>query len=329
MDQAAVVTLAEELLPCDAGEELRTIVEELDVLARFKYDRYDGYAQGCRFWEHTIAWLRRFEPCERAAALRLLRRQLVFVSRDELLHLIRCAYPDFLRPALLRRLAREEGDAAAPLSALVRTSQFDELRRSIVVVGLSDGARLDLLRRAVPELASTQFVLDPGAGVYGSVRHVVAVDDFSGTGRSLIRREGARFAGRLSELSRGLPPNVSGTLLVYVASRRAVHHLRRVVPEAFPGWDVVIVQELPGSDRGAADSGAARELLWRHYGVEPSPDTKDGNMGYRAGELPLVLHHNTPNDSLALLWMPPNDGPWSATALFPRCERLRAGRDQG
>jgi hypothetical protein len=327
MRHNAVLTAVDELVPGGADAELRILVSELDVLAVWKYDRYEGYGPGQRFWEHAIAWLRRLDAAERADALRMLRRELVFVTRAELAHLVGCAYADHLKPALLRRMARERGLEAPPFAPLARTPEFDDLLRGIVVVGLSDGARLDLLRRATPELTESQFVLDHRAEVPDGASHVVAVDDFSGTGGSLVRREGQGFAGRLAGLGRRLPGRMPGSVLLYIASARAARHLRSTMGDALPGWDVVIVQEL--RDSAAANARAVRRMHRRHYGAEPAPERKGGrNAGYREGDLSLVLDHNTPNDSLALLWAPPDGGPWYATALFPRRERLTGAGDE-
>jgi hypothetical protein len=328
MDRGDAIAAIGELVPGGLDRGLRRIAEELDLLARWKYDRYEGYGPGRRFWEHALGWLRSLDPSDRAPALRLIGRRLVFVSRDELIHLVRRAYPDHVRPALLRRVAAEVGVQGPPFGQLAHDPRFAQLLRRLVVVGLSDGAQLDLLRRAMPELASDRFVLEhrtlsrlPAAE---EARHTIAVDDFSGTGGSLIRREGGRFEGRLTEL----PEHAAGSLLLYVASQRAAEHLRRTVPQALPGWDVIVVQELPDpAAADATDAAAALRILDRHYGVKPSPSTKGGtNLGYRGGELPLVLHHNTPNDALALLWARPRDGR-AGPALFPRYERLQARRD--
>src|SRR5262245_18748381 len=44
--------------------------------------------------------------------------------------------------------------------------------------------------------------------------------------------------------------------------------------------------------------------------------------GYGACGLPLVIHHNTPNNSLYVLWKTGNQE-WPFTPLFPRFERHR------
>jgi hypothetical protein len=46
--------------------------------------------------------------------------------------------------------------------------------------------------------------------------------------------------------------------------------------------------------------------------------TTDARYGYAAGGLPLVLHHNTPNNSIALLWSYEER---DVCGLFPRVSR--------
>jgi hypothetical protein len=53
----------------------------------------------------------------------------------------------------------------------------------------------------------------------------------------------------------------------------------------------------------------------RHKGSVP--------LGFESGELPLILHHNTPNNSVCLLWGDTvgRDQALPLRALFPRYER--------
>jgi len=46
--------------------------------------------------------------------------------------------------------------------------------------------------------------------------------------------------------------------------------------------------------------------------------TSDAKYGYAAGGLPVVLHHNTPNNSIALLWSYDDR---EVVGLFPRVQR--------
>jgi len=46
--------------------------------------------------------------------------------------------------------------------------------------------------------------------------------------------------------------------------------------------------------------------------------TSDAKYGYAAGGLPIVLHHNTPNNSIALLWSYDDR---DVVGLFPRVQR--------
>ena len=49
--------------------------------------------------------------------------------------------------------------------------------------------------------------------------------------------------------------------------------------------------------------------------------TKDAKRGFSAACLPVVLSHNTPNNSVALLWGPSNG--LKGRGLFPRVSRHR------
>jgi len=66
------------------------------------------------------------------------------------------------------------------------------------------------------------------------------------------------------------------------------------------------------------------DLVEKYYDATPEDShTAKGNsgdlkFGYSNCALPLILHHNTPNNSLYLLWAP-DDAP--TRGLFPRVNR--------
>jgi hypothetical protein len=72
------------------------------------------------------------------------------------------------------------------------------------------------------------------------------------------------------------------------------------------------------------------EALANAYGDPTLRDAHKGDatLGFRDSRLPLVLSHNTPNNSIALLWADTSERPGSKHryALFTRYERHSADR---
>lgn len=75
-------------------EKLQALFSELEVLAEHKYNRYEMYQPGRLFLENLYLWLSRFSPEERTSALRFVREQLIFVSREEFQQLAQVLYHD-------------------------------------------------------------------------------------------------------------------------------------------------------------------------------------------------------------------------------------------
>lgn len=182
------------------------------LISRLKYDGYRDYLAGIRFAESLAGWLNQFEPADRPAAYAFVKHRLVYFSPPEIQRLVEQLYPRFVEPNLRREAAREAGVQPYMVWADPRARRlFERKRRQVLFIGLSDGARIDLLRRAnAGVLANDQVVLathiddekwvdlgdklaDDGlfdGGVRPLFEAVYLVDDFTGSGTSFVRRKG-------------------------------------------------------------------------------------------------------------------------------------------
>jgi hypothetical protein len=356
--------LAEELLGTLMGWDRAVFAERvrrLEALATYKWDEYANFSPGMKFFESLAAWLNQFkEPADRACALEFVLERLLFVSEAEMTHLIELVYADHIEPVLCERVARETGISALRVAELVGHPNFATLRRRLLVLGASDGARLDRLRRSAPFLSHEQFLQScepPGDLVEpmckkllgalekqelqaaGSFAHIFLIDDFAGSGRTLLREEDGAFVGKLAKLSvaierlteqKLLARDAEVTLVLYVASEQALEHLNGVLAASeLPAWEVRVVQRLPASVRVDQSDPPFAELNERLYDKALNDEHKgEAPLGYARCALPLVLSHNTPNNSVSLLWGDTTQERESLKrhALFPRYERHHRDR---
>jgi hypothetical protein len=365
--------LAEELLskvmnwqPNDFNE----IGLEFQAMAAYKYDEYQQFSPGMRFTESLARWISQFTSDERPAALDFIRKNLVFISTAEINHLVSIAYPDCIRPLLLDLAANKMGVSNWQKKRIAESPTFRALQRKTLFLGLSDGARTDVFRRANKLLSNEQVRLShelsreridgllqdlrkalvemglPGiAGENAEQSHsafevVVLMDDFSASGISYLRfgEDGAlegkigkflvHLADRENSLSKLVVKEACELIFVlFLATAKVEARLqseRKVLEERF-GFKIrfVVVQRLP--DEITVVQGAFPEvdsLIEKYYDKTNETDSTrrggtDLRYGFAACGLPLVLSHNTPNNSIGLLWA---DGP-QMRSLFPRVAR--------
>ena len=69
----------------------------LDMMAKYKFDHYQGYGPGRRFYITLLRWLTQFAAEDRQTAYRLLRNHLIYVSQSEMHHLVGLSGPSILR----------------------------------------------------------------------------------------------------------------------------------------------------------------------------------------------------------------------------------------
>src|SRR4051812_33055978 len=101
MNSETAAALLRRLVPdllADANEHL---VEDIALLATYKYDDFEMYGPGQRFFEHLFRWLDQFKKKERLDALRFLRNRLIFISRREMQVLTGCVFYDVVIPRVL------------------------------------------------------------------------------------------------------------------------------------------------------------------------------------------------------------------------------------
>lgn len=331
---------------------------EYQAMARLKFDEYGGYRAGEGFLENLTAWLGQMSKEDRQRAAEFVRDQLVFISAAELDHLIETAYPDVIRPTLLRTAAERVGCAPWELARIKASDEFKKLHRQTLILGLGDGAHIDRLRRT-SEFSNEQFYLAPEMAESPAERrrddlrealdnedalfeHVVLVDDFSASGTTAMRQEDdGSFTGRLVKAKEQLDrlkdvaivaePDVS--VLLYCASETARSHIDRLLSEAGWPWQLKVIQVLPSSQR--VEDPALLDMCEKYFDerlldeLGAHINVASGNIrhGFGDGRLPIVLSHNTPNNSISLLWADTRHllgG--SQRGLFPRRHRHSAKR---
>jgi hypothetical protein len=171
----------------------------------------------------------------------------------------------------------------------------------------------------------------------------VLLDDFSASGTSYYALPAAApTGGKVKALfdsfcdSTALtklvaPGNVEVILLLYLATDQALTHLRQASAATWGSkgikWSVDAVQVLSDTVRIRRTGSAPINSLINdaRYYDESIHDvhmkkggTSDSRYGYGDCGLPLVLHHNTPNNSIALLMSYEELG---FRGLFPRIRR--------
>jgi hypothetical protein len=364
MNEGIALRLLVEVMGWD-NSTAREEAEWLRLMSDFKYDSYREYLAGSRFIESLAGWLQQFDRAYRGIAYEYVRENLIFVSSPELQHLVERLYPEHVEPVLVAEVAAQ---LQTPQYLVWRDpraeAELNRARRRTLFFGLSDGARIDAFRRAnegrisnEQVLVATQISPEKWSDVLEELRvsqgtdakfdRVFLLDDFIGTGKTLLRRneEKQTWTGRLVRF-RSDVESVSDSHFAagwklhvhhYIATRRsteAVKSSERMARHSLqPAWfnEVsfsfgLVLSELVSLNE--ARQSAFWALTERYY--DAAIETKatrvggeDVKRGFGGCGLPLVLEHNTPNNSVALLWAETRGGVGvhAMRPLFRRAQR--------
>jgi hypothetical protein len=344
----------------------------LELMASVKYDGYSDFRAGTRFVESLAGWLKQFQPEHRDAAYDFVRHRLVYVSPSELECVIESLVPEIVTPRLRIDLGRDRGVAPYEVWATSEgLRSFERRLRTTLFVGMSDGSRVDVLRRgSLPKLSTEQVVpmmnvdnekwrdlsekltkdVEPGA----RFERVYLIDDFTASGTTFIRQIDGEWKGKLKKFNDivrsarsvlgaefPLAERYSLNIHHYISSMQAREALLCRLAQAeiewaersYGSWEVTEGALLPEELKLAtpADDGII-ELCERYYDhalfkrLEAhcrQADQDSMHLGYADCALPIVLDHNTPNNSIPLLWAETagEEGAHAMRPLFFRRDR--------
>ena len=122
--------------------------------------------------------------------------------------------------------------------------------------------------------------------------------------------------------------------LLYIATKTAKQHIENEAKKYFCShtnitFNVLVVYEI--DDQQIAITKEKNPNLFKiaenYYDPKiekkrsyQTGDTSNPFLGYNGCALPIVLHHNCPNNSLNILWYDPQE--YDIRGLFPRIERF-------
>ena len=178
-------------------------------------------------------------------------------------------------------------------------------------------------------------------------RVVCLLDDFTASGRSYLRQEEGQKKGKIWNVVQSITEDVSGlrdiidqdnlTLfsVIYMGTQHAEEYIKQKSQEMFPEThhEIRIVHRLdenvPLDDVRDADflQLVNNDSYYDHKAYDEHFEiggTRDAKKGFAACNLPLVLSHNTPNNSVFLLWSSGQDENLNIQGLFPRVKRHQA-----
>lgn len=168
---------------------------------------------------------------------------------------------------------------------------------------------------------------------------VFLLDDFSASGISYLRKENSSFKGKVARFNKDLssdirkifnldnPSKFQICLVLYVATEKANKYLQSVGKELFDKiiFNVKVVQKIPDSMKVInRNDKSFINLLKKYYDKNIETESylrgqhKNPYLGFDECSLPIILSHNTPNNSVTLLWF---EEKRDYRGLFPRVSR--------
>lgn len=175
------------------------------------------------------------------------------------------------------------------------------------------------------------------------------LDDFTASGKSYFRTEEDGYDGKIYRVIEDLQDDsslasivntddLSVYALIYVASEYSFDRLKRELEE----WtrsqsggisvEPLVIQKIRREDEvqrfGDDDF---YELLEKYFDTRIMDEhykkgqTDEPYLGFDQCALPVILYHNTPNNSLPILWFPERADDDHLIGLFPRVDRHQEG----
>jgi hypothetical protein len=356
--------IAEVMKWSEPAERIET--KWLQLMSDFKYDSYQGFLSGSRFSEALLDWLQQFEEKDRPQAYKLLSEKLIFINSREIQHLVQRAYPAQILPQIRARAARQLNTKTYMLASTPETrSAVTKMARRTLFVGLSDGARLDLFRRANIGVISNEQVVttyevadnkwedmmkelwESTGDKQARFEIIVLMDDFTASGTSLLRWEENKWKGKLKKTCDQLQDHADSLahdydviIHHYIGTSQAQTALTDTLNKAkvakelsqlfvghggFP--NITFSMDIPENCLIRPDVSFEWSAFLKKY-YDPKIMTaslrrggEDAIHGFAQCGLPLVIEHNTPNNSLAILWAESPSESSSAHTMRPLFRR--------
>lgn len=338
--------------------------EWLKLISQYKFDSYQEFLAGARFVECLVDWLQQFQAQDRQHAYDFVRNRLVFINTPELHHLVRRFYDEIIYNQTVGLVAKKLNVPAYLVWKHVEAKKlFTEYRRKSLFIGLSDGARVDVFRRAnegriTNDQVSVSFEIheDKWKSIHQKLKKEMAdenakflaiylFDDFVGSCTTLLRYEEDKNAwdGKLYRfwlqnkkyLNVVCEPGYKIHVHHFIATQHGVNRVSETLEKAnkellkegwFPDIQVSYGLTLPKALPIDVESDPGFFAITEKYydGVIETESTRKGGKTVKRGfgdcALPLILEHNTPNNSLALLWAE-TDGEAGAHQMRPLFRR--------
>lgn len=335
----------------------------LQALANFKYDEYQQFSPGTRFIESLVKWLSQFEEIdERRYAYDFIKDHLIFISNNQITHLVNITYADKINPIIVDKTASSINISKYFVLKISKSTHYKTILRRSLFIGLSDGSKIDQLRRSYTRISNEQVLSTYSIsndkitdmlnelkkdGIKKKFNTVFLIDDFTASGTSYFRKKEGKWGGKIykfinsiygqdpdikfSELMES-PESLDIHIIFYIATEDAIEKLNNNILEfktEHPSYNFQFtIETVQLLGRNIKDNVLREtkfvDLIKKYYDDDINDSHykmgkhDDPHLGFNECSLPLVLNHNTPNNSLPMLWFPEDK---KYTGLFPRVTR--------
>lgn len=296
--------------------ELTDVWKTVQAISDYKYDSYQQFAPGLRFVESLCLWLEQFKLIkERLVAYKFVTNNLIFVSSDEMKHLIRMVYPDTIKPYLIEKVSEQTKIPNYFVKKIINHDSFKLLKARSLFLGLSDGSHIDDFRRfsqirheqvystyLISTEKSRDFIeklkkyLNETFENIDKPKFEVAflLDDFSGSGYSFLHKEDD-YDGKIVRFYKSIISNselkdlfdlekLKICVILYMATSKAKQRIEKLGKDYFKpksiDFTIYVIHELKENTLiNQSEHTDLFPLLSKYYTEKiESPSYKKGDM---------------------------------------------------
>lgn len=339
------------------------------TMAKYKYDDYQQFSPGMRFVERLALWLKQFSDEDKPVALRFIRDRLIFISQPEMNLLISSSFPDLLRDYLIKDISNQINAPEYHVLKILNSLEYKKLVRQSLFCGMSDGAKIEIFRRANAGIISHEQIYQTyelsearAAKMQEELikdlekitkaklneddkkfKRLFLLDDFSASGTSYLKSSEGVLKGKIAALYKSIfehsklkeifdTDNLKVYIVLYLCTEQAKAQIEadfHTLQQQYSNTpELLCMHIIPNSDKlnDISDKEileiCRKDVYYDSSELEDEHTRKGGNdvkLGFGKCALPLILAHNTPNNSVPILWSYDTSNIFKG--LFPRIPR--------